>query len=156
MCDESATEPVYLISSTADPCKPVVEIRSVNGCPSRAPNPLNLFVREHKNLLATFLLVCGFALLFFGARMPSTTLFFSTTLFTAIVVSVAIYEYLLPSYSPLWMVWFVFYIGVGMGAGLGVGAVHWNRVGTTMIGAFYGVVLSIEFNCLLMDHDQMW
>lgn len=89
------------------------------------------------------MIVSGLFLLIFGGRLSSFTLWFSTTVFSSVFFCVILHEYFLPSWTPVWTVWLTYYITGGMGAALGIGAIHWDKISTPLIGACYGAMTGI-------------
>ena len=127
--------------SLKTPCDPKVIMSSPSGCPVLTTGPLGVFIEKYAYWIGLPMLVIGGYLMSKGGRFPRTTLAMFSAISVTNLLLFILYLYVLPSFAPVWTVWIVGVVCVGMGGGLGFGAAKWPRIGIMCMGASLGSLL---------------
>lgn len=122
-------------------CDPVVIMNSPHACPVLSMGPLGQIIGNYNYWVGIPMLLIGGYLVALGGRFTGVTLFIFTTLAVSLAQLFIIFIFILPSFFPIWSVFIVYFINLGMGLGLGYGAMKWPRIGVTVMGFSLGCLL---------------
>jgi len=100
--------------------------------------------------ISLILLALGGFLAFFGGRYYKATFFIFGQLGLTIYMMLYFYITLLPSYTPVWTVWFALILALTFSSGLGLICMTYARVGVLVVGATLGGLLGGIFFKILV------
>lgn len=124
-------------------------MNSPYGCPIFGTPPLWNWIDYNHYLVSAFMILFGVGLLTFGSKHYLVSMALISTFGMGCFLLAFLFGAIMPSNTPIWMVWVSIILCFGTGAGLGYGAYNWPKVGVFMIGltvgAFIGTIIYIIF-----------
>ena len=142
-CNPNLDKTTYAFDkeSLKDQCDPRVIMNSPHACPVLSAGPLATFLEEEAYWIGVPMMIIGAYLCFVGGRFSGTTLFIFSTLAVALLQLFTLFLFVLPNFSPIWTVYIVGIVCLGMGIGMGYGASKWPNIGIMIMGLSLGSLI---------------
>ena len=102
-------------------------------------------------MIGVFGLLIGACLLVLGGKLPRICMEILTTVIVGITLTIYFYEYLVPSFMPIWSVWWAVYVFFGLGLAIGLGSTKWPKLGILVIAAAIGFTLGEIIDILIIQ-----
>lgn len=121
-------------------CHPKVIMTSAAGCPVFSMGPLWKWSDHNKYIVGTVLLLIGALLILLGPKRTTASLSLTAFFGMFCFVILFLHGFVMPFWTPEWMVWITIVMAVLIGVGAAVGVVIWPKGGVISVGIVLGTI----------------
>lgn len=126
-----------------DRCSPHIVMSTPAGCPVIAMPALSRWVKDYYFIVTLVYFMVGMSLLVFGGKFYMAAISTISAVYAIVTMITLVFGNILPSFTPLFVVWIMILLAFGVGLGLAYGAYHWPRAGIVLITLCTGFVLGL-------------